>query len=91
MYEDTRAVSNGCNDVFFELDKAVKKINEGSAKMSVLASLKWPLDSDKLTEPLGVLRKYNDNVLHLMLAVLQIVEGRRAAYNSNFRCARSMC
>lgn len=62
-----------------ELDKAVKKFNEGGAKMSVLARLQWPLDSTKLTEPLKVLKNYND-VLHLMLAVLQIVEGRRAAY-----------
>lgn len=79
LYEDTRAVSDGCNEVFLELDKAIKKFNDGGPKISMIARLQWPLDSHKLTEPLKVLRKYND-VLHLMLAVLQIVEGRRAAY-----------
>jgi len=78
LYEDTNAVSQGCNEIYLELDKAVKKYNDGGLKLSVLARLKWPLDSQKLAEPLKVLKNYND-VLHLMLAVLQIVEGRRAA------------
>lgn len=47
--------------------------------MSMMARLQWPLDSSKLGEPLTILRNYN-GVLNLMLAVLQVAEGRRAAY-----------
>jgi hypothetical protein len=79
LYKDTRAVSKGCDEVFLELDRAVRKSEDGGPKMSMMARLQWPLDSNKLAEPLKVLKNYND-VLHLMLAVLQIVEGRRAAY-----------
>ena len=75
LYDDTRAVSRGCNEVFLELEKAVKKFNDGGSKMTLTARLQWPLNSDKLTELLRVLKNYSD-VLHLMLAVLQIVEGR---------------
>lgn len=87
LYEDTRAVSDGCHEVFLELDKAICKFNDGGTKMSIIARLQWPLDSSKLTEPLKVLKNYND-VLHLMLAVLQIVEGRRAAYVVSWSLAR---
>lgn len=78
LYEDTQAVSQGFNDIFRELEQAVKKLEGDSVRMTVTARLKWPLDGNKSAEPLRVLRNYND-VLHLMLAVLQIVEGRRAA------------
>lgn len=90
LYEDTRAVSKGCDEVFLELDKAVKKFDDGGPKMSMFARLQWPLDSNKLAEPLKVLKNYND-VLHLMLAVLQIVEGRRAAYEPFHRSAGIIC
>ena len=86
LYDDTRAVSKGCHDVFLELDKAVKKIDNDKTKISVVQRLQWPLNSDKLTEPLKILKNYND-VLHLMLTVLQIVEGRRAAYENSERPA----
>jgi hypothetical protein len=78
LYKDTRAVSNGCDEIFCQLDKAIRKFNNDGPKMSLLARLQWPLSSTKLAESLKILKNYS-NVLHLMLAVLQIVEGRRAA------------
>jgi hypothetical protein len=80
LYEDTQTVSKGCDDIFLELNKTIKKFDNGGPKMSTFARLQWPLESNKLAEPMKVLKNYNE-VLHLMLAVLQIVEGRRAAYD----------
>ena len=82
LYDDTSAVTRGCYEVFLELDEAVKKINDGKSKLSMVQRLQWPLNSDKLAELLKILKNYND-VLHLMLTVLQIVEGRRAAYDAS--------
>jgi hypothetical protein len=90
LYEDTRVVLKGCEEVFFELDKAIKKFDGSGPKMSVFARMQWPLESNKLAEHLKVLKNYND-VLHLMLAVLQIVEGRRAAYDPSYRSASMTC
>jgi len=88
--EDTRAVSQGCNEIFIELQKAVEKFDYRGHKLPMFAKLQWPLDSNKLAQPLKVLKNYND-VLHLMLAVLQIVEGRRAAYVSPYCFASVIC
>jgi hypothetical protein len=90
LYEDTQAVSKGCDEIFLELDKAVKKFDNEGPKMSAFARLRWPLESNKLAEPLKVLKNYSD-VLHLMLAVLQIVEGRRAAYETSHHSANIIC
>lgn len=79
LYDDTRAVSRGCKEVFYELDKTISKLDDGGSKLSVGVRLQWPLYSRKLADLLKVLKNYSD-VLHLMLAVLHIVEGRRAAY-----------
>jgi hypothetical protein len=90
LYEDTRAVSRGCDEIFLELHKAIRKFNDDGHKMSVVARLQWPLSSNKLAESLKILKNYN-NVLHLMLAVLQIVEGRRAAYEPLHHYAGMEC
>lgn len=86
LYDDTHAVSKGCKDIFLELSQSIKKFDD-STRMSLLTRLQWPLDSHKLIECLKVPDSYN-NVLRLMLAVLQIVEGRRAAYE-HFHHSRS--
>lgn len=83
LYEDTRAVSSGCQDIFNEIQDAVKtyerKVEGGKNRLPMLARVRWPLDSRRLEELQRVLKHYKD-VLLLMLSVLQIVEGRRAAY-----------
>ena len=83
LYEDTNIVSQGCHDVFRELDTSVKAYEAKSTKgkMRILSRTKWLFDSGRLTELGQVLRRYND-VLHLMVSVMTIVEGRRAAYVS---------
>lgn len=80
LYEDTNIVSQGCHDVFRELDTSVKAYEAKSTKgkMRILSRTKWLFDSGRLTELGQVLRRYND-VLHLMVSVMTIVEGRRAA------------
>jgi hypothetical protein len=81
LYEDTNTVSQGCHEVFRELDKSVKsyEAKSTSGRMKLLSRTKWLFDSDRLEELGQVLRRYND-VLHLMVSVMTIVEGRRAAY-----------
>jgi hypothetical protein len=81
LYEDTNTVSQGCHEVFCELDKSIKsyEAKSTSGKMRILSRTKWLFDSDRLAELGQVLRRYND-VLHLMVSVMTIVEGRRAAY-----------
>ena len=83
LYEDTNTVSQGCHEVFRELDKSVKEYEAKSTpgKMRFVLRTKWLFDSDRLAELGQVLRRYND-VLHLMVSVMTIVEGRRAAYVS---------
>lgn len=87
LYEDTNAVSKGCHEVFCELHKAMNAFETKSGKsryqLTMMARLQWPLSSARLVELQQVLKHYSE-VLHLMLAVLQIVEGRRAAYFSQF-------
>jgi hypothetical protein len=87
LYEDTNTVSQGCHEVFRELDKSVKayETKSASGKMRFLSKTKWLFDSDRLAELGQVLRRYND-VLHLMVSVMTIVEGRRAAYASLWYC-----
>lgn len=81
LYEDTAAVSDGCNEVFRELDKYVKgfESKSSSGKMTMLSRARWTFDGDKVRGLGQVLRRYND-VLHLMISVMAIVEGRRAAF-----------
>lgn len=83
LYEDTHAVSSGCHDIFHEIQDAVKvyegKVEGGKYRLPVLARVRWPLDSRRLEELQRILKHYK-GVLLLMLSVLQIVEGRRAAY-----------
>ena len=76
-------MSQGCHEVFRELDKSVKEYEAKSTpgKMRFVLRTKWLFDSDRLAELGQVLRRYND-VLHLMVSVMTIVEGRRAAYVS---------
>jgi hypothetical protein len=83
LYDDTNTVSQGCHDVFRELDKSVKayELKSTPGKMRFLSRTKWLFDSGRLAELGQVLRRYND-VLHLMVSVMTIVEGRRAAYVS---------
>jgi uncharacterized protein YoxC len=80
LYDDTKTVSDGCLDVFEELDRYVKSFEpkSGSGKMSALSKARWIFDSSKLQGLGQVLRRYSD-ILHLMLSVMAIVEGRRAA------------
>jgi hypothetical protein len=83
LYDDTNTVSQGCHEVFRELDKSVKayEAKSTSGTMRLLSRTKWLFDSGRLEELGQVLRRYND-VLHLMVSVMTIVEGRRAAYVS---------
>lgn len=80
LYENTNAVAKGCHEVFCELKTAVNAFENKSRKLklTMIARLQWPLSSARLLDLQKVLKNYGD-VLHLMLAVLQIVEGRRAA------------
>lgn len=80
LYEDTNAVSKGCHEVFCELETAVNAFENksGKFKLTVTARLQWPLSSARILDLQKFLKNYGD-MLHLMLAVLQIVEGRRAA------------
>lgn len=80
LYEDTNTVSDGCHEVFRELDKSVKayEAKSNGGKMKILTRTRWLFDSGRLMELGKVLRHYND-VLHLMVSVMTIVEGRRAA------------
>lgn len=85
LYEDTRAVSEGCREVFQELETAVQSAkagsrSKGSGKMQMPwgKRVQWPLNSSRPKEIQQVLQHYN-SVLHFMLSVLQIAESRRAA------------
>ncbi|KAM0722720.1 hypothetical protein Q7P37_002161 [Cladosporium fusiforme] len=88
LYDDTNAVSQGCHEVFCELNKAVNSFEAKSGKsryqISLVARMQWPLSSARLLDLQKVLKNYS-GVLHLMLAVLQIVEGRRAATKEELR------
>lgn len=81
LYEDTTTVSNGCLEVFRELDNYVKSLEpkSGHQKMTFRSKARWLFDSKRVHELGQVLRRYSD-VLHLMVSVMAIVEGRRAAY-----------
>ena len=80
LYEDTTTVSNGCLEVFRELDSYVKSFEpkSGLRGMTLRSKLAFCFDSSKLTGLGKVLCRYS-NVLHLMISVMAIVEGRRAA------------
>jgi hypothetical protein len=81
LYEDTTKVSDGCHGVFCELDNLVKSFESksGFIRMTVISKTRFVIDSRKLQELGQVLRRYSD-VLHLMVSVMTIVEGRRAAF-----------
>jgi hypothetical protein len=81
LYEDTKKVSNGCAEVFRELDNYVKKFESMSSfgKLTVRSKARWLFDGGKLQGLGNVLRRYS-SVLHLMISVMAIVEGRRAAF-----------
>jgi hypothetical protein len=81
LYEDTSTVSDGCHGAFCELDSLVKSFESksGLRRMTVLSKSRFVFDSGKLKELGLVLRRYSD-VLHLMVSVMAIVEGRRAAF-----------
>jgi hypothetical protein len=81
LYEDTATVSNGCLEVFHELDNYVKSFEpkSGFQKMTIRSKARWLFDGNKVHELGQVLRRYSD-VLHLMISVMAIVEGRRAAF-----------
>lgn len=81
LYEDTAAVSDGCHDVFNELNGYVKDFENKSSfgRMTMRSKTRWLFDSNKLQNLGQVLRRYSD-VLHLMISVMAIVEGRRAAF-----------
>lgn len=81
LYDDTTTVSNGCLEVFRELDNYVKSFEprSGLKGISLRSKARWLTDSSKVRELGHVLRRYSD-VLHLMISVMAIVEGRRAAF-----------
>jgi hypothetical protein len=81
LYDDTITVSNGCFEVFREIDNYVKSFEPRSSfgKMTVRSKARWLFDSGKVQGLGQVLRRYCD-VLHLMISVMAIVEGRRAAF-----------
>lgn len=80
LFEDTNTVSNGCDEVFRELDKSVKvfEAKKTDGIMPIFSRARWAFDHGRIAELGKVLRHYND-VLHLMISVMIIVEGRRAA------------
>jgi len=90
LYDDTKRVSDGCKEVFDELDRYVKSVEfkSGSGKMSALSKGRWIFDSSKIQKLGQVLRRYSE-VLHLLLSVMAIVEGRRAAFVFNHLLHRS--
>jgi hypothetical protein len=81
LYEDTSTVSDGCHGVFCELDNLVKSFESksGGRMITVFSKFRFVIDSRKLQELGQVLQRYCD-VLHLMISVMAIVEGRRAAF-----------
>lgn len=87
LYEDTNTVSDGCYEVFRELDTYVKGFEAKSSlgKMTLRTKTRWLFDSSKLQGLGQVLRRYSD-VLHLMISVMGIVEGRRAAFVDHRSC-----
>lgn len=81
LFEDTRTVSDGCDEVFRELDTRIKNFESKSSfgRMTLRSKTRWMSESSKLQELGRVLSRYSD-VLHLMISVMAIVEGRRAAF-----------
>lgn len=81
LYEDTSTVSDGFRDVFRELKDLVESYESksGFRGMTVRSRIGFLFDIRKLQELGRVLRHYSD-VLHLMVSVMAIVEGRRAAF-----------
>jgi hypothetical protein len=81
LYNDTNTVSNGCFEVFRELDDYIKSFEPKSSlgRMTLRSKARWMFDSSKVHGLGHVLRRYSD-VLHLMISVMAIVEGRRAAF-----------
>ena len=81
LYEDTTTVSNGCLEVFRDLDNYVKSFEPrpGLRGIALRSKARWLTDSSRVHELGHVLRRYGD-VLHLMISVMAIVEGRRAAF-----------
>ena len=81
LYDDTNTVSKGCSEVFHELDNYVKSFDSkpGFGKMAFRSKVRWSFDSSKVHGLGSVLRRYSD-VLHLMISVMAIVEGHRAAF-----------
>lgn len=79
--EDTNTVADGCHDCFRELNDLVKSFESksGFRGMTVRSRIWFLFDSRKLQELGQVLRRYSD-VLHLMISVMAMVEGRRAAF-----------
>lgn len=82
LYEDTCAVSQGCRKIFNALQTAVEDFEDKSGKtmykLPIAARFQWTMENGRLVELRRVLEHYRD-VLHLMISVLHIVEGRRAA------------
>ena len=64
-----------------ELENYVKSfdLKPGFGKMAFRSKVRWSFDSSKVHGLGQVLRRYSD-VLHLMISVMAIVEGRRAAF-----------
>lgn len=81
LYDDTTTVSNGCLEVFRDLDSYVKSFEPrpGLRGIALRSKARWLTDSSRVHELGHVLRRYGD-VLHLMISVMAIVEGRRAAF-----------
>nr|OQO32544.1 hypothetical protein B0A51_00108 [Rachicladosporium sp. CCFEE 5018] len=82
LITDTENVLDGCRKVFDELDSAAKQASGGLVEQSTWGRLttkaKRPLSKGRVTELQGVLERYR-GVMHMMLTVLQIGEGRSAA------------
>ncbi|OQN96271.1 hypothetical protein B0A48_17833 [Cryoendolithus antarcticus] len=82
LIKDTENVLDGCRKVFGELDRAAKQASDGLVEQSTWGRLttkaKWPLSKGRVIELQGVLERYR-SVMHMMLTVLQIGEGRSAA------------
>lgn len=83
LYNDTNTVSEGCLDTFHELNDLVNDFGgsprSSFGKMTLRSRTRWTFSDGKLTELGSILRRYSD-VLHLMISVMAIVEGRQAAY-----------
>lgn len=84
LYENTKAVADGCKQIYGELEAALATVQARVHAKGVKRHLgwtdrlQWPLKSSRLRELQQVLQHYAA-ALHFEISALQLVESRRAA------------